>query len=85
MRARRQAQPAARARVVHDPHDRAFDRHGIGGAHPYAGHAGHARVGFDPKVHETTGRGAAILRATSSEGAVTWTERHCLSIAARTA
>src|SRR2546429_5196456 len=43
-------------RSVHDPHDGAFDRHRVGGTHPYAGHTGHARVGFDLKVHETAGR-----------------------------
>src|SRR5207249_9847526 len=56
----------------------------VGGTHPYAGHTGHARVGFDLKVHETAGRGAAALRKTSSKGAVTWTPEHCLSIGART-
>src|SRR2546427_3419894 len=84
VRARREAQPAARTRLVHDPHDGAFDRHRVGGTHPYAGHTGHARVGFDLKVHETAGRGAAALRETSSKGAVTWTPEHCLSIGART-
>src|SRR2546430_897949 len=84
VRARREAQPAARTRLVHDPHDGAFDRHRVGGTHPYAGHTGHARVGFDLKVHETAGRGAAALRKTSSKGAVTWTPEHCLSIGART-
>ena len=59
VRARRQAQPAARARLVHDSDLVAFNGDGVGGAHSDARHARHAQSRIDPKVHVSCSRGAA--------------------------
>src|SRR3989442_1696286 len=59
--ARRKAEPAASAGLVHDAHLLAFHRHRVRRAHPDAREAGDAELRFDPKIHITSRRGAGLL------------------------
>src|SRR3989442_1110921 len=54
-----EAEPAAGAGLVHDAHLLAFHRHPVRRAHPDARKTGDAELRFDPKIHDTSRRGAA--------------------------
>src|ERR1051325_7249519 len=80
MRAGRQAQAAARARLVDDSDLGAFYGDGVGRAHSHARHTGHAKARIDPKVHVLSGRGAAASSKSVYQGAKTCDRRHTLSM-----
>ncbi len=56
-----EAEPAAGAGLVHDAHLLAFHRHRVRRAHPDARETGDAELRFDPKIHNTSRRGAGLL------------------------